>query len=88
VVLHRPATGAQSLGDFLSSALAVAVDEAQYAEQAGPCLEPLHTGVPAPVPDIAATMVWPGFRDQAVKIGLRASVSIPLYAGSGAPWWC
>ena len=68
-----------------SSALAVAVDEAQYADQAGPCLEPLHTGAPAPVPDIGATMMWPGFRDQAVKIGLRASVSIPLYAGSGAP---
>src|SRR3954452_20519851 len=35
-----------------SSELAVAVDEVQYAEQAGPCLEPLHTGTPAPVPDI------------------------------------
>jgi hypothetical protein len=68
-----------------SSELAVAVDEAQYAEQAGPCLEPLHTGTPVPVPDIAATMAWPGFRDQAVKLGLRASVSVPLYAGSGEP---
>jgi hypothetical protein len=68
-----------------SSELAVAVDEAQYAEQAGPCLEPLHTGAPVAVPDIAATMVWPGFREQAVKIGLGASVSLPLYAGSGAP---
>jgi GAF domain/ANTAR domain len=68
-----------------SSELAVAVDQAQYAEQAGPCLEPLHTGAPAPVPDIAATMVWPGFRAQAVKLGLRASVSVPLYAGSGEP---
>jgi hypothetical protein len=68
-----------------TSALAVAVDEAQYAEPGGPCLEPLHTGAPVPVPDIAAIMVWPGFRDQAVKIGLSASVSIPLYAGSGAP---
>jgi hypothetical protein len=68
-----------------SSELAVAVDEAQYAEQAGPCLEPLHTGTPVPVPDIAATMAWPGFRDQAFKIGLRASVSVPLFAGSGEP---
>jgi hypothetical protein len=68
-----------------SSELAVAVDEAQYAEQAGPCLEPLHTGTPAPVPDITATMAWPGFRDQAFKIGLRASVSVPLFAGSGEP---
>jgi hypothetical protein len=68
-----------------SSELAVAVDQAQYAEQAGPCLEPLHTGTPVPLPDIAATMAWPGFRDQAVKLGLRASVSVPLYAGSGEP---
>src|SRR3954451_6823451 len=68
-----------------SSQLAVAVDEAQYAEQAGPCLEPLHTSAPVAMPDIAATMVWPGFRDQAVKIGLAGSVSLPLYAGSGAP---
>jgi hypothetical protein len=68
-----------------SSELAVAVDEAQYAEQAGPCLEPLHTGTPAPVPDMAAIMAWPGFRDQAVKMGLRASVSVPLFAGSGEP---
>jgi hypothetical protein len=68
-----------------SSELALAVDEAQYAEQAGPCLEPLHTGTPAPVPDIAAIMAWPGFRDQAFSLGLRASVSVPLFAGSGEP---
>jgi len=68
-----------------SSELAVAVDEAQYTEQAGPCLEPLHTATPAPVPDIAATMAWPGFRDQAFKLGLRASLSVPLFAGSGEP---
>jgi hypothetical protein len=68
-----------------SSELAVAVDEVQYAEQGGPCLEPLHTGTPAPVPDITATMAWPGFRDQAFKMGLRASVSVPLFAGSGEP---
>jgi hypothetical protein len=68
-----------------SSELALAVDDAQYAEQAGPCLEPLHTRTPAPVPDIAATMAWPGFRDQAGKMGLRASLSVPLFAGSGEP---
>jgi hypothetical protein len=68
-----------------SSDLALAVDEAQYADQAGPCLEPLHTGEPVGVPDIAATMRWPGFRDQADGMGLRASVSVPLFAGSGTP---
>jgi hypothetical protein len=68
-----------------SSELAAAVDEAQYADRGGPCLEPLHTGTPAPVPDIAATMAWPGFRDQAFAFGIRASVSVPLFAGSGEP---
>jgi hypothetical protein len=37
------------------------------------------------VPDISATMAWPGFRDEAVKLGLRASLSIPLIAGRGTP---
>jgi hypothetical protein len=30
-------------------------------------------------------MAWPGFRDTARQLGLRASVSIPLIAGSGTP---
>jgi hypothetical protein len=29
-------------------------------------------------------MVWPGFRAAARRLGLRASLSIPLFAGSGA----
>jgi hypothetical protein len=33
---------------------------------------------------IAATMRWPGFRAAARALGLRASLSIPLFAGSGA----
>jgi predicted enzyme related to lactoylglutathione lyase len=68
-----------------SSELALAVDEAQYADQAGPCLEPLHTGEPVGLADISATMRWPGFRDQALGMGLCASLSVPLFAGSGAP---
>jgi len=68
-----------------SSELALAVDEAQYVDKAGPCLEPLDTAEPVGVPDIPATMRWPGFREQASALGLRASVSIPVFAGSGAP---
>jgi hypothetical protein len=65
-----------------SSDLAV-VDEAQYRDNAGPCLDALDTGSPAAVPEIAATMSWPGFRDVAVNPGLRASLSVPIFAGSG-----
>jgi hypothetical protein len=67
-----------------SSELAVAVDQAQYADDAGPCLDSLADGRPVAVPEIAATMVWPRFRAVAAELGLRASLSIPLFAGSGA----
>ncbi len=66
-----------------SSDLAAAVDQAQYDDKAGPCLEALEAHYPAAVPDIAATMTWPGFRDTATRSGLETSLSIPLFAGSG-----
>jgi hypothetical protein len=66
-----------------SSDVALAVDEAQYADQDGPCLRALDTGSPVSVPDVAATMRWPGFREAAFTLGLRASLSIPLFAGRG-----
>jgi hypothetical protein len=68
-----------------SSQLAVDVDLAQYADRAGPCLDALSDGKPVEVQDVSAVMAWPGFRDTAWRLGLRASVSIPLFAGSGAP---
>jgi hypothetical protein len=66
-----------------NSDLAVAIDEAQYRDDAGPCLEALEASYPAAVPEIAATMTWAGFREVAVQFGLRASLSVPLFAGSG-----
>lgn len=66
-----------------SNDVALAVDEAQFADGAGPCLQALGTGEPVGVPDIAATMDWPGFHQVAPGLGLRASVSIPLYNGRG-----
>jgi hypothetical protein len=66
-----------------SSEIALAVDQAQYADQAGPCLDALDTASPISVPDVAATMRWPGFRDSAYRLGISASLSIPLFAGRG-----
>jgi GAF domain/ANTAR domain len=66
-----------------SSEVALAVDQAQYADQAGPCLDALDSASPIAVPDIAATMQWPGFRDSAYRLGISASLSIPLFAGRG-----
>jgi ANTAR domain/GAF domain len=66
-----------------SSQIALAVDQAQYGDQAGPCLDALDTASPIAVPDVATTMRWPGFRDSAYRLGIRASLSIPLFAGRG-----
>ena len=60
-----------------------AVDRAQYDDEAGPCLEALDAGCPTAVPDVAATVRWPGFRDCAHRFGITASLSIPLFAGRG-----
>jgi hypothetical protein len=68
-----------------SNDLANAVDQAQYVDQTGPCLDAIETAKPLGVPDIAATMRWPGFRDTAYRLGLRTSLSIPLFAGRGKP---
>ena len=66
-----------------SSVIAVSVDQAQYDGQAGPCLDALDTASPIAVPNVAATMRWSGFRDSAYRLGIRASLSIPLFAGRG-----
>jgi hypothetical protein len=66
-----------------SSDAALALDRAQYDDEAGPCLEALETSHPAAVPDITATTTWPDFSDTADRFGLGTSLSIPLFAGSG-----
>jgi hypothetical protein len=67
----------------LSHDLVRAIDEAQYADSAGPCLDALDGDAPIGVPDIDATVQWPGFREAAPRMGLQTSVSVPLYAGRG-----
>lgn len=69
----------------VSDELVRAVDAAQYADNAGPCVEALATGTPVGVPDIAATVQWPRFHEEAPRLGLHTSVSVPLYAGRGEP---
>jgi hypothetical protein len=66
----------------MSNDLALAVDEAQYADDDGPCLDALASGTPFRS-DIATTINWPRFREEAAALGLSASLSIPLFAGRG-----
>lgn len=68
-----------------TSELATAADRAQYADDSGPCLDALHHGTSFGVDDMTTTISWPGFRAAATRMGLHASLSIPLFAGSGAP---
>jgi hypothetical protein len=68
----------------LTNETALAIDEAQYADQAGPCIDAMDTGVPVST-IIASTMIWPGFREAATELGVQASLSMPLFAGSGRP---
>jgi hypothetical protein len=68
-----------------SDELVRAVDEAQYADDRGPCLDALGSGTPVAVPDIDATVQWPKFHEVAPSMGLHTSVSVPLYAGRGEP---
>lgn len=69
----------------LSSDIALALDEAQYADGLGPCLEALERAAPSGLSNISATVVWPRFRDVAATFGLHASLSVPLFAGHGLP---
>jgi hypothetical protein len=93
VVLRLPAADFASVtsqrGDgfatvALTGELALAVDQAQYADGVGPCIDATDGFVTA-VTDTATTMQWPGFRETAVNLGLRSSLSIPLFTASGVP---
>ncbi|XVV09868.1 GAF domain-containing protein [Actinoplanes sp. CA-131856] len=67
----------------VSDELIRAVDDAQYRDSAGPCLDALRANEPVGVPDIGLTVRWPRFHEEAPALGLRASVSVPLFAGRG-----
>lgn len=66
-----------------SDDLAIAADEAQYGQDAGPCLDALRNASPVAVAEIATTRTWPAFRATATTLGIGASLSVPLFAGSG-----
>lgn len=61
-----------------------AVDEAQYAEQSGPCLQAIQGGRPVDA-SVEASITWPGFRKEALRLGLRRAVSVPLWTARGEP---
>ncbi|MCG5468482.1 GAF and ANTAR domain-containing protein [Micromonospora sp. LAH09] len=54
------------------------MDERQYAEGRGPCLEAAASGDVLSVPDLATDGRWPEWADRGRKQGLGSSVSIGL----------
>src|SRR4051812_40283189 len=68
----------------LTGEVALAVDEAQYEAGEGPCIEAAEGNLTS-VPDVATIVKWPAFREAAASMGLRSSLSIPLFTASGMP---
>jgi GAF domain-containing protein len=58
--------------------MALAADELQYQEDAGPCLDAGRGGVVLRVDDMAAETRWPSYVERVVPQGVRSSLSIPL----------
>jgi GAF domain-containing protein len=58
--------------------LALALDETQYADGHGPCLEVAQSSGTVAVPDMAAETRWPGFARRALAGGIRSSLSVAL----------
>jgi GAF domain-containing protein len=54
------------------------VDEVQYEDRQGPCLDTLATGRINDVSDLAAEERWPEYRAHALRHGVRCSLSLPL----------
>lgn len=61
-----------------------AVDEAQYAEDDGPCLRAVRGGHPQ-CERLDTSVNWPGFRGVAYRLGLRSVVAVPLFTAVGDP---
>lgn len=66
-----------ALGD---DAWARTLDELQYAEHEGPCLDAFRTGNAFRVRDLAAEGRWPSYVPRAVEQGARSMMSMPMAA--------
>ncbi|MEU4471297.1 GAF and ANTAR domain-containing protein [Micromonospora sp. NPDC023888] len=58
--------------------LAVAMDERQYEEGGGPCLEAAATTAIVSVPDLTREKRWPHYTPAALDAGVRSSLSVGL----------
>lgn len=75
----RPVTAAHT------DRLAAELDQRQYDEKDGPCLDAIDQAAPVVVADLATVGRWPRFTAAALDQAVRAVVSVPLTA-SGPPF--
>jgi transcriptional regulator with GAF, ATPase, and Fis domain len=61
--------------------LTLRLDQRQYGEDQGPCLEALRSGVPVLVTDMTTETRWAPYPSQATELGARSSMSYPLITG-------
>lgn len=64
--------------------LASQADEVQYRTGDGPCLHAMRHGLQVRIDDLARHDRWPRFSKQAVTLGIRSSLSLPLIADGEA----
>ena len=61
-----------------TSELAVALDERQYADERGPCLDAAAAGDRVLIRDIREDRRWPRYAEAAAAAGVLCSLSVPL----------
>lgn len=57
---------------------AMRLDEVQYVEHEGPCLDAARTGMVFRVRDTVAEVRWPSYMPRASSVGARSMVSLPM----------
>ena len=73
--------GAQATTAAATGEIAVALDERQYAEGAGPCLDAALTGGEFYIRDMASERRWPLYTAKAREVGCQSSIALPLPVG-------
>ncbi len=63
--------------------LATGLDEHQYSDGAGPCLQAATTGQPQHVPDMCTETRWPKYTAHALQEEVLSSLSLPLLLTEG-----
>lgn len=67
-------------GALASDDWALRLDELQFAQHEGPCLDAYRTGNAFRVADLAAESRWPFYAPKAAALGARSMISLPMNA--------